>query len=142
MKFYTAVRDGIDAEMFDKRVTRAAHTVAAAANHDIKGFVPFATGRLRSSAQLDGRKVRWPGPYAGVLLYGHLMVDPAFNKGGFPFPNYGPNVFRSRRNIRKVDSGRMLSYKVGVRNWIREATALYGDRWIQMARKELLKNGK
>lgn len=140
MNFHTDVKDTIDPKMFDKRVTRAAHTVAKAAQKDINGFVPRATGRLRESVQLDGRKVRWPGPYAGVLLYGHLMVDPKTNKGGYPFPNYGPKEFRSRHGVKKVDSGRMLVYQIGVRNWIIEATTVFGDRWLKMARKELLKD--
>ena len=137
MKFYTGVKDSIDPELFKKRASRAARVVAAAAAHDIQGFVPTATGRLRGSMTVDGRKVHWTAPYAGILLYGKLMVDPRFLKGGFPMPNYGPNALYSRRGVKKIDSGRRLSYHVGIRNWIREAQSMYGDRWLAMARKEL-----
>lgn len=141
VKFYVGSRGIVDPEIFKQRVTRAAHIVAAAAERDMRGLVPAASGRLRASAQVDGRKVHWTAPYAGTLFYGSLMVDPVFNKGGFPYPNYGAGVFRSRKGVTKVASGRRLSYRIGMRNWIREGKSLYGDRWLKMA-KEALLNGK
>ena len=141
VKFYTGASDILDPEIFKKRVTRAAHIVAQAAERDMRGLVPASSGRLRKSAQVDGRKVHWTAPYAGTLFYGTLMVDPVFDKGGFPNPNYGPKVFHSRRGVKKVASGRRLSYRIGMRNWIREAENIYGDRWLKMA-KEALQHGK
>lgn len=152
MRFYTSVTDTIDPEMFKKRVTRAARAVAAAAEPDIQNFVPFRSGRLRTSAKVNGRKITWTTPYAGVLYYGHLFIDPGWvstkngetqtvgRKGGFPMPSYGADAFFSRRGVEKIDSGRKLHYHIGTRNWIREAESQFGDRWLKMARKELLKN--
>ena len=137
MRFYTGVRGDIPTDIFKRRATRAAHVVAAAAAADMQQFVPFSSGALQRSLTVDGRKASWTMPYAGILLYGKLMVDPKFMKGGFPMPNYGPNVFRSRRDVKKVNSGRPLIYHIGTRNWIREAQSAYGDRWLKMARKEL-----
>lgn len=150
MRFYTGVKDIIDPAMFKKRATRAAQAVARAAAKDINGFVPSASGRLRASMEVDGRKVHWKSAYAGILLYGQLMIDPGWqsvdkNKGivgrfgGFPMPNYGPNVFFSRPGVKKINSHRYLHYKTGMRNWIREAQSAYGDRWLRMAQKELMK---
>lgn len=141
VKFYTGARDIVDPELFKKRAKRAAHIVALAAERDMRGLVPVKSGRLRDSAAVDGRKVSWSQPYAGTLFYGKLMVDPISGKGGFPFPNYGQNVFRSRRGVKKIPAGRPLSYRVGVKNWIREGKTLYGDRWLKMAREALL-NGR
>lgn len=141
VKFYTGAKDIADPEVFKKRVTRAAHIVAAAAERDMRGLVPKASGRLRDSAEVDGRKVTWASPYAGSLFYGVLKVDPTFEKGGFPYPNYGPHFLRSRKGVKKVVSGRPLHYKIGISNWINEGKSLYGDRWLKMA-KEALLNGK
>ena len=140
MNFHTDVKDTIDPKMFDKRVTRAAHAVAKAAQEDINGFVPRRTGKLRESVQLDGRKVRWPGPVAGVLYHGELMVDEKSGKGGYPRPNYGPDVFGSRRDIEKVNSKKPLHFQIGTQRWIQEAKGAYAARWMALARKELLKD--
>ena len=139
LKIYA--NDTIDPQLFKKRAKRAAHAVAVMAEHDMQPLVPAASGRLRESAAVDGRKVTWGTPYVRTLYYGTLMVDPKYNVGGFPFPNYGAGVFRSRRGVKKVRSGRKLTYRIGEANWILEATTLFGDRWIKMARKELARNG-
>lgn len=140
MNFHTDVKDTIDPEMFKRRAKRAAHKVAASAEKDINNFVPRRTGVLRENVQLDGRKVHWPGPYAGVLYHGELMVDKDTNLGGYPFPNYGPDFFRSRRGAKKINSKKPLHFQIGAPKWIGEAKKAYAARWMAIARKELLKD--
>lgn len=137
MRFHTNVKDSIDPELFKKRATRAAHAVAAAAAGDCNSFVPVNTGALRASMKIDGRKVRWEAPYAGPVYGGTVMVDPRYHKGGFPYPNYGPNVIRSRRGINKVPSARKMKHNVGEARWVNAAKGLYSGSWMQIARKEL-----
>lgn len=138
MKLYVSIDDSIDERLFRSRAKRAAHFVAEQAERDMRGLVPAKSGRLRDSAEVDGRKVRWITPYAGTLYYGVLMVDPKFNVGGFPFPNYGEGTFRSRRGVKKIQSARQLTYMTGEKNWIKRGKELYADRWLKMARRAML----
>ena len=139
MTFHTNVSSGIDPELFKKRVTRAAHAVAAMAARDMQELVPAASGALRASQRINGRIVSWTAPYARALNYGTLYVDPTFLVGGFPVGNSGK--FFSRPGVKKIPSDRKLTYHIGERNWIREARLLYGDRWLKLARKELMRRG-
>ena len=142
MRMYVGVADDIQSNLFKSRAKRAAHLVAAQAERDMRSLVPTRSGRLRASAQVDGRKVHWTTPYAGELYYGILMVDPISNVGGFPYRNYGAGVFRSRRGVKKVPSGRQLVYTTGEKNWIAKGKEMYMDRWLKMARRALLEQQK
>ena len=151
MKLYVGSFADIDTKLFKSRAKRAAHFVAIEAERDMRNLVPAYTGRLRDSATVDGRKVQWITPYAGVLYYGVLMIDPGWQsvqkdgstvtvgrKGGFPYTGYGENVFRSRRNVKKIRSTQQLKYNVGDAKWIQAGKDMYTDKWAKMAARALL----
>lgn len=138
MTIYTVLKDTIDPEIIKRRTPRAAHAVAMQAEKDMRPLVPARSGTLRDSAKVDGRKVRWTAPYAVEVFNGQLKVDPKYRVGGFPLGN---GKFFSRRGVAKVDTGRKMQFAQGHSRWIDLARSLYAKAWIELARKELSRDG-
>lgn len=73
-------------------------------------YMPFDSGMLQNSARLSnqGDAIIYDTPYARMMWYGKVMIDPALNAAGFYIPNVG---WRSRKNVHKVVSNRDIKYQ-------------------------------
>lgn len=74
----------------------------------IEPYVPKDIGMLMLSVDLRPWEIEYFEPYAAYQYYGELYVDPIYKKGAFFDPYYG---FWSRPGVKKVPSGRSLSYQ-------------------------------
>lgn len=119
---------------------------------DCNEFCPKDDGTLRQSAVTNSTvtesgegpalTVTYATPYARMLYYGIVMVDPKTKAAGF----LTENGWRSRKNIRKVksDPPRELKYSTPGTGklWCETARNAYGEDWeliIQNALREELK---
>lgn len=76
-------------------------------------YVPYQEGNLKTNVDIQDDKIVYQSPYAHYQFTGVVYVDPETKKGAFYSRDYG---FWSRRNIKKIPSGRKLTYKTP-RNW-------------------------
>lgn len=70
-------------------------------------YVPFQQGFLKNDSREIGIDyVKYNAPYARMMYYGKVMVDPATNAAGF----LTPAGWRSHPGVKKVPSGRVFKY--------------------------------
>lgn len=120
---------------------------------DCNEFCPKDDGTLRRSAETQSHvmeyfgetelRLVWSTPYARLLYYGIVMVDPKTKAAGFQ-NEFGE--WRSRKNIRKELSNppREFHYHTAGTGklWCESARNVYSDDWrliIQNAMREGLK---
>lgn len=127
----STVKAKVYPEMLHRACTKAEHAVAIQAERDSRRYIPAASGRLRSSGKVYGRVIVWDQPYARVIYFGNVYVDPKYRKGGFPYPKQG--IVRSRRGVQKVSSGRKFNIENGGPAWFYEAKKANIGRWYQRA---------
>lgn len=76
----------------------------------IQKYMPYRTGETikLTVAQTDTNKpeIVTDTPYARMLYYGKVMVDPKTGKAGF----LTENGWMSRKGVKKVPSGRNIEY--------------------------------
>lgn len=130
---------------------KALKTVKPQIVSDCNEFCPKDDGTLRQSAVTNSTvtdsgdgpvlTVTYSTPYARMLYYGVVMVDPKTNAAGF----LTENGWRSRKNIRKVKSDPPREFKFStpgtVKLWCEAARNAYGEDWdliIQNALREAL----
>lgn len=120
--------------LLSKPCSAAERAVAIQAERDTRPYVPRKTGKLVTSAKVLGKIVVYPGPYAGVLYRGHLVVDPKTRAAGFPIGN---GEFRSRKNAKKVLSARKMHFQHGTAEWFAESKRANIGKWRTVAVKEI-----
>lgn len=97
---------------------RAERALAARMLADMDAYVPSQSGRTRSGARVEGNRVVYPGPYAGVLYRGRVQVDPMTHS---PY---------ARAGVRKVVSDQKIHYS-------RPGASAY---WLTPAKRAKLKD--
>ncbi len=109
---------------------------------DSRACMPHLTGGLqqRSHTEDDGRKVVFPGPTAGYLYRGKVMVDSVTGKGPHKIPT-GPGeyILRFRKGAKLVPTTRNLTYSnpQAVPEWFEHAKQLNKQFWIEGVAKKL-----
>lgn len=120
--------------LLSKPCSDAERAVAIQAEKDTRPYVPKKTGRLVSSAKVVGKIVIYPGPYAGPLYRGQLVVDPKTKIAGYPIGN---GEFRSKKGTKKVLSARKMHFKNGGAKWFDESKKDNIGKWLNVAIKEI-----
>lgn len=134
----TSVRPVIYPENLDKQCSKAAHAVAIQAERDCRPYVPSKSGKLRTSGRVYGNTIVWNPPYARIIYFGTVYVDPKYQKGGFPYKKLG--IIRSRRGVKKVRSGRKFHINRGESGWFYDVKRKQIGRWAQLA-QEVIERG-
>lgn len=135
----TQIKATINPEAISIPVRKAEHAVAVQAERDSRRYIPAASGKLRSSGKVSGNVITWDTPYAKLLYFGIVYVDPKYGKGGFEYPNLG--VMRSRKNVRKVSSGRQFNIRRGGDQWFTRAKKANLEKWVLLAKEEIERGG-
>lgn len=89
-------------------------------------YVPKNTGVLKNSAYVEknGTAIVYDMPYARIMWYGKVMVDPITNKAAFFKEGYGFWSRPKKYGIYKVESDRTFNYKEAPRR---------GPYWVERA---------
>ena len=92
-------------------------------NKRITKYMPFRTGVLSTKKKIikSPTEIYVDGPYARVMYYGKIMVDPKSGKAGF---KNADDQWMSRPKIPKVKSDREFNYS-------KTPNALAGPKWDQ-----------
>lgn len=69
-------------------------------------YVPMRTGVLKNTRIIGENSVTYNTPYARMMYYGKVMVDPKTGAAGF----LTANGWRSRKGVKKVVSNREFDY--------------------------------
>lgn len=96
-------------------------------------FTPKDTGNLKNSPYSSGGALHWDFPYATVLYFGIIMVDPKTGIAGFPTSD----GFKSRKGVKKIkatDSGNRRSDLPTTFNY--NGAPLRGSKWLERAFKD------
>lgn len=111
-----------------KTTTKAEHTVAVQVAKDTTPFVPALTGSLSERTQVDGGNVIYSGPYARVLYYGKLMVDP--NTGSSYAPKDGTKVVTDKDLVFT-----QTVHPQAQSHWFEASKAQNMEKWERVAQK-------
>ena len=101
--------------------------------HRIVRYMPYRSGAtiklMIVQSPADDPFIHVNVPYARMLYYGKVMVDPVTHAAGF----LTPNGWRSRKGVPKVKSNRDIKYTKGEKNpragpfWDRNLVASEGE---------------
>jgi len=133
-----AVHATVDLSALNDRMKRAQQWLGDRVLEDSRACMPLLTGSLqqRSHTEDDGKRVIFPGPYAGYQYGGKAMVDSETGKGPRKIPT-GPGEFilRFRLGAKLVPTDRPLKYSnpQAVPEWFEHAKRLHKQFWIQGA---------
>ncbi len=136
----------IDLSQYTQRFNAAQQWLGDRVLEDTRALMPLRTGSLqqRSHTEDGGRKVIYPGPYAGVMYRGKVMVDAETGKGPRKIP-VGPGEFilRFRLGAQLVPTSRNLTYSntSAVPEWFEVAKQRYLSSWIEGVRQRLRGGG-
>ena len=120
---------------------RAAHTVAVQVAKDTEPFVPALTKSFVNRVQVVGSMIIYPGPSAGCLWGGKVMVDATTGKGPMRIVSKdGSEVIRFRKGARLVPTERSLKYTKSVHpqatdHWLDASKPQNLEKWIRVAGK-------
>ena len=126
----------IDLKAYEERQRRAQQWLGDRVLEDSRSCMPLLTGgfQQRSHTEDDGKRVVFPGPFAGYLYRGKVMVDSETGKGPRKIPT-GPGeyILRFRHGAKLVPTERPLSYSnpQAVPEWFEHAKRLYKQFWIK-----------
>lgn len=126
----------LDLKVLEQRRTAAQQWLGDRVLEDSRSCMPILTGSLqqRSHTEDNGKKVIFPGPYAGVMYRGKVMVDAMTGKGPRKIPT-GPGeyVLRFRKGAKLRPTDRPLTYSDpnAVPEWFEYAKNQYKDAWIK-----------
>lgn len=129
------VHASIDLGKLEQRKKQAQQWLGDRVLEDSRACMPLSTGSLqqRSHTEDDGKRVVFPGPYAGYLYRGQVMVDAATGKGPMKIPT-GPGeyILRFRRGAKLVPTGRSLTYSRAdaVPQWFEHAKQQHLQEWL------------
>lgn len=118
----------LDLRALEQRQKAAQQWLGDRVLEDCRACMPHLTGNLqqRSHTEDDGKKVIFPGPYAGYLYRGKVMVDAETGKGPRKIPT-GPGEFvlRFRKGAKLVPTDRPLTY----------SNPQAGPEWFEVAKR-------
>ena len=114
---------------------RAESVLAQQVMKDTTPFVPALTGVLTQRTRVVGNKVIYPGPYARVLYYGKVMVDPA--TGSTFAPKGGTKVLTNRDLVFSK-----AMHPQAQSHWCEASKAQNLEKWVRVAQKAVAKYGK
>lgn len=134
----TSTKATVYPEALQRPCTKAEHAVAVQAERDSRRYIPASSGNLRSSGKVYGNTIVWNPPYARIVYFGHVYVDPKYKKGGFVKKQTGE--FRSRPGIKKVRTNRKFNIRRGTDGWFYEAKKKCVGKWMNIA-KEVIERG-
>lgn len=126
----------INLKVYELRFRKAQQWLGDRVLEDCKACMPLLTGSLqqRSHTEDGGAKVVFPGPYAGYLYRGKVMVDAETGKGPRKIPT-GPGeyILRFRKGAKLVPTDRDLTYSrpEAVPEWFEHAKSLNKQFWLQ-----------
>lgn len=125
--------------MLEKPCTEAEHAVALQAERDARPFVPRNTGGLANRTEVTENVITYRGPGVRALYFGKQVVDPKTKAAGFPVDGGG---FRSRIGVKKILSNKEYAFKSGTSYWFLEAKKRNLSRWLAVAKREVITNGR
>lgn len=70
-------------------------------------YVPMDTGILKNTRIIGTNSVTYNTPYARIMYYGKVMVDPKTGAAGF----LTEKGWRSRKGVKKIESDREFNYR-------------------------------
>lgn len=126
----------LDMQAYAQRHKKAQQWLGDRVLEDSKACMPHLTGDLqqRSHTEDNGKKVVFPGPYAGYLYRGKVMVDSVTGKGPRKIPT-GPGeyILRFNQGAKLVPTQRSLSYSnpQAVPKWFEHAKRLHKQFWLE-----------
>ena len=126
----------LDLRGYAERHRKAQQWLGDRVLEDCRACMPHLTGGLqqRSHTEDDGRKVIFPGPTAGYLYRGKVMVDSITGKGPRKIPT-GPGeyILRFRKGAKLVPTTRNLNYSnpQAVPEWFEHAKKQNKQFWIE-----------
>lgn len=135
----TQIKATVNPDALSVPVRRAEHAVAVQAERDSRRYIPEASGKLRSSGKVRENVITWDTPYARLLYFGYVYVDPKYGKAGFNYPNLG--IMRSRKGVKKVKTGRKYNINRGNDQWFARAKKANLDKWLILAKEEIERGG-
>ena len=141
------VRVKVDLGSLERRMQEAQQWLGDRVLEDCRACMPMSTGAMqqlsrtesqplvdRSCVRDSGKQVVFPGPYAGYLYRGKVMVDSETGKGPRKIPT-GPGeyVLRFKKGAKLVPTDRPLKYSnpQAVPEWFEHAKRLHGQFWIE-----------
>jgi len=125
--------------------TEAERIVAVQASKDTEPFVPMsgAPAGLVNRAQVDGKYVIYPGPYARYLYHGKVMVDRETGKGPMHYVDkFGNEKIRFKKGAKLKATGRNLKISKAVHpqaqsHWFEASKAQNLKEWKRAAEEAL-----
>lgn len=69
-------------------------------------YVPMQQGILKNTRIIEADSITYNSPYARMMYYGKVMVDPVTKAAGF----MTPQGWRSRKGVKKIISDREFKY--------------------------------
>ena len=126
----------LDLSGYEQRYTRAQQWLGDRVLEDCIPYMPISTGsqRQRSHTEDDGKRVIFPGPYAGYLYRGVKMVDAITGKGPRKIPiGPGEYILRFSKGAKLVPTGIPLRFSSpqAMPAWFEHAKSLHGQFWRQ-----------
>ena len=136
----------LDLSQYAQRFVEAQQWLGDRVLEDSRSLMPLRTGSLqqRSHTEDNGRRVIFPGPYAGVMYRGKVMVDAETGKGPRKIPvGPGEYILRFRLGAHLVPSGRDMTYSNpgAVPEWFEVAKSRYLPAWIAGVKQRLMGGG-
>ena len=110
---------------------KAEHLVAMQAERDCRRYIPHKSGRLVSSGRVQNNKIIWEAPYARIMWFGKVYVDPDTNAGGYPRKD---GTFYSRKGVQKVRSDRDFHFGSGGPLWFIRARDANLQKWLAIGK--------
>lgn len=143
----------LDLRVLEQRQKAAQQWLGDRVLEDCRACMPMSTGTMqqlsrvegksmhdRSCVRNGGKQVIFPGPYAGYLYRGKVMVDRETGKGPRKIPT-GPGEFvlRFRKGAKLVPTDRPLTYSnpQAVPEWFEVAKRRYAQFWINGVKEKL-----
>ena len=130
--------------VLEKRVVKANKWLCEEIIKDTDQFVPARTGALAMNVHRQGNTIVYASPYARMMYYGKVMVDPKTGAAGFLVKNKasGAMEWKSRKGVRKVVSSRPIQYSRAMHprarsHWFEASKALYESHWLEGVAKKL-----
>ncbi len=122
--------DGLDAmgQNVANACTKAEHIVALQVKKDTSPFMPALTGSFNARTRVEKNKIVYPGPFAGFLYKGKLMVDP---DTGSPFAKKGAVKVLTDKNLVFNKSVHAQAQS----HWFEASKAQNLDKWIRVSDK-------
>lgn len=129
---YKITITGMDAiaDKLNEAAREAEKAVAQEIAKDTDQFVPVQTGALSNGAKVKENEVIYPGPYARMLYYGKLLVNPTTgsawaSKGATKVPTNQDLVFNR------------TSHRLAQSHWFEASKAVNKDKWQRDIKKAL-----